>query len=441
MTDGVIVLDPNDIVIDINPAALTLTEYTGPYPVGLTIWEMFKQNLNLIEPFRDKNKVNTELVWPGKPPRILDVRLDLIKVDEGNSFGQLITIRNISSRRAIELEEKEQRQLAEALVDTASIINSSLNLNDVLNRLLENVDKVVPYDSANIALVDEKGMVHFEKVKGYDKFGTSGMVLSIERKVTDIPNLKKMSESGKPSLNPDTWADPEWVKDLPGSGWIRSYIGAPIKRKEKLLGFINLDAATPDFFKEKHLGRLQALADQAAVAIENAQLFKEMEQLAITDSLTGLYNRRFFYEFAQNELERSKRNNKNLSMIMIDIDHFKKVNDQLGHQIGDKILVEIVKICLSILRKMDVMCRIGGEEFLILLPETEKSDAVHAAERICTAVSAARIKTEKMPVQVTVSIGVADYNNSRNTIEKIISASDQALYSAKAAGRNRVHVN
>ncbi|MDP2965204.1 MAG: diguanylate cyclase [Pelolinea sp.] len=440
MTDGVIVLDPDDRVIDINPAAIKLAGYEGPSPIGLSIWEMFIEYLDLIEPLRDKQNVHTELTLPGDQPRYLDVKIDSIPTGDKATNGQLITIRNITRRKTSELKEQEQRQFTEVLVDTASIINSSLNLDEVLSHILENVDKVVPHDSANIALVDEYGVARFLKVKGYEKYGTREQILSIECRVEEIPNLKKMAESGKPSINPDTLADPEWIKDLPGSGWIRSYIGAPIKRKDKLLGFINLDAATPNFFKTNHLSRLQALADQAAIAIENARLFKEMEQLAITDSLTGIYNRRFFFAFAENEIERTKRYNKNLSIIMIDIDHFKDVNDRFGHQIGDQVLKEIADICLSILRKVDVMCRYGGEEFTVLLPETEESDAAHAAERMCTAISSSRFKTEKGDVTVSVSIGVAELDKSRGSLEKLLAAADQALYTAKETGRNRVHV-
>ena len=440
MTDGVIVLDPDDRVIDINPAAIKLAGYEGPSPIGLSIWEMFIEYLDLIEPLRDKQNVHTELTLPGDRPRYLDVKIDSIPTGDKATNGQLITIRNITRRKTSELKEQEQRQFTEVLVDTASIINSSLNLDEVLSHILENVDKVVPHDSANIALVDEYGVARFLKVKGYEKYGTREQILSIECRVEEIPNLKKMAESGKPSINPDTLADPEWIKDLPGSSWIRSYIGAPIKRKDKLLGFINLDASTPNFFKTNHLSRLQALADQAAIAIENARLFKEMEQLAITDSLTGLYNRRFFFAFAENEIERTKRYNKNLSIIMIDIDHFKDVNDRFGHQIGDQVLKEIADICLSVLRKVDVMCRYGGEEFTVLLPETEESDAAHAAERMCTAISSSRFKTEKGDVTVSVSIGVAELDKSRGSLEKLLAAADQALYTAKETGRNRVHV-
>ena len=440
MPDGVIVLDADDRVVDINPAAIKLSGYDGPTPIGLSIWDMFKEYQHLIEPFRDKQDIQTELDLPGDPPRYLGVKIDNIPTGDKATTGQIITLRNITRRKTSEINEQEQRQFAEALADTASIINSSLDLDEVLNYILDNVGKVVPHDSANIALVDEQNMVRFLKVKGYEKYGTREQILSIERRVEEIPNFKKMAESGKPSINPDTWVDPEWVNDLPGAGWIRSFIGAPIKRKDKLLGFLNLDAATPNFFETKHLSRLQALANQAAIAIENAQLFKEMEKLAITDSLTGLYNRRFFFAFAENEIERSKRYNKNLSIIMMDIDHFKKVNDSFGHQIGDQVLKEIADICLSILRKVDLMCRYGGEEFAVLLPETEGAEAAHAAERMCTAISSLRLKNEKGDVSVSVSIGVAELNSSRGSFEKLLAAADKALYTAKETGRNRVQV-
>ncbi len=440
MTDGVIVLDPEDRIIDINPSAITLSGYEGSYPVGLSIWEMFKDYLDVLEPFRNQNNIHSELTLPGDPPRYLDVKIDTIPTEEKSKNGQLITIRNITRRKTSEIKEKELRQFAEALADTASIINSSLDLDQVLDHILDNVDKVVPHDAANIALVDAYGVARFLKVKGYERFGTRELVLSIEHRVEDIPNLKKMAESGKAAICPDTWADPDWIKDLPGSGWIRSFIGAPIKQKNKLLGFLNLDAAAPNFFKTDHLSRLQALADQAAIAIENAQLFKEMEQLAITDSLTGLYNRRFFFAFAENEIERSKRYNKNLSIIMMDIDHFKDVNDRFGHLIGDQVLKEIADICLSILRKVDVMCRFGGEEFTVLLPETERAEAVHAAERMCTAIACSRLKTENGDVAVSVSIGVVELDKSHTTLEKLLALADKALYSAKETGRNRVSV-
>jgi len=169
MPDGVIVLDTDDQVVDINPAAIQLSGYKGASPIGMSIWEMFKDYLDVIEPLRDKPNINIELELPSDPPRYLDVKIDNISTGDKANTGQIISIRNITRRKTSEIKEKEQRQFAEAMTDTASIINSSLDLDEVLNRILENIDKVVPHDTANIALVNELDVARFEKIKGYEK--------------------------------------------------------------------------------------------------------------------------------------------------------------------------------------------------------------------------------------------------------------------------------
>ena len=440
LTDGVIVIDPDDHVIDYNPEALRITNYDGPSPLGMSIWDMYEPYLNLIELFRNQSNMQTELEIPGDPPRHLDVKINAISEQDGMQNGQIIIIRDVTDRKRIKLIEEEQRRLAEALADTAAAVNSTLDLEEVLDRVLENVGKVMPHDAADIALVDEQGNMRFVKAIGYQKFGAHEKLLSIEANVKDIPNMRRMAETGEPAIDPDIHADPEWVK-IPGSEWIRSYIGAPILNKGKLLGFINLNAEVPNFFKEEQLSQLRAFTDQAAVAIRNAQMFEEMEHLAITDSLTGLYNRRYFFEFTENEIERSKRYKKDLSMIMMDIDHFKRVNDQFGHPIGDRALKMVSDISLRSLRKVDVMCRFGGEEFAILLPETPKDEALIAAERICREIGNACLATERGDVSVTVSIGVAGLDEEINAMNRLISAVDEALYNAKNAGRNRVYLS
>jgi diguanylate cyclase (GGDEF)-like protein/PAS domain S-box-containing protein len=438
MTDGVIVLDDDGRVIDYNQAATDITRYEGNAPIGLKIWEMYEKYIPQISHLRDQTDLQVELELPTDPPRYLDVKID--SIGEENDQGQVITVRDVTSRKLIEIQEREQRLFAEALTEVTSLLNSSLNLDEVLDQILENVNLVVPHDAANIALVDKDGLLRFRKVKGYKKYGTRDAIMSIVTRVDEVPNLKCMAETGSPSINPDTWADPEWLKDMPGAGWIRSYVGAPIISSATLLGFINVDAETPNFFKTDQMYRLQAFANQAAVAIRNAQLYNEMELLAITDSLTGLYNRRYFFEFAGNEITKSKRYKKNLSMIMMDIDHFKKVNDRFGHQVGDRVLKNVADICLSILRNADIMCRFGGEEFLILLPETTKDEAENAAERMCRAVADSVIQTDRGEVKITLSIGVAELDMEHDSVDSMIFAADKALYLAKAAGRDCVRV-
>ena len=439
LADGMIVIGPNDVVIDYNAAALEITGYQGPSPLGQPVWKMFEPYLDVIEPLRNQSELYTELKIPCDPPKYLDVKANPVYDEtKGPPIGQVIIIRDVTERKQIELVEEDQRRLAEALADTAKALDSTLELEEVLEQILENVGKVVPHDAADISLVDEQGNMRFVKTRGHDKYGTAEEVLSIRANINDIPNMRHMAKTGRPIINPDTFNDPEWIRDIPGAYWIRSYIGAPIISQGKLLGFINVDAQVPNFFREEHLDRLQAFADQAAIAIRNAQMYEEIQSLAITDCLTGLYNRRYFFEFSENELARSKRYGKKLSLAMMDIDHFKRVNDQFGHQTGDRVLKMISDISLKNLRKVDVMCRFGGEEFVILLPETSGVEAYLAAERIRREIDGASLETEKGEVSVTVSIGVADLGEEIQTLDELISKADQAMYQAKDQGRNRV---
>lgn len=438
MTDGVIVLDNDGRVVDFNQAVIDITQYHGEPPIGMMIWEMYKDFLPQISHLRDQTDLQVELELPADPRRYLDVKID--SIGDNNDQGQVITVRDVTSRKHIEIEEREQRLFAEALTEITALLNSSLNLDDVLDQILKSINLVVPHDAANIALVDKDGFLRFRKVKGYEKYGTRDVILTIVTRVEEVPNLKRMAETGSPSINPDTRADPDWHKEMPGAEWIRSYVGAPIINNGKLLGFINVDAETPNFFKADQMFRLQAFANQTAIAIRNAQLYEEMELLAITDSLTGLYNRRYFFEFAGNEIRQSKRYKKDLSMIMMDIDHFKKVNDRFGHQVGDRVLENVADICLSILRKADIMCRFGGEEFLILLPESTKEEAENAAKRMCMAVADSVVHSDSGDVKITLSIGVAELDKEHDTVDSLIFAADNALYQAKSAGRDCVRV-
>lgn len=163
-----------------------------------------------------------------------------------------------------------------------------------------------------------------------------------------------------------------------------------------------------------------------------------LEKQAHTDPLTGLANRRHFMEVADAELARSRRYDTPLSMLMIDIDHFKEVNDAHGHRAGDRVLQQLARSCLEILREVDVAGRVGGEEFAVLLPETEVEGAFEVAERLRSAVAAAEVPREEgVPIRITVSIGVAAMDAATN-LDTLMSQADDALYDAKRAGRNLV---
>jgi diguanylate cyclase (GGDEF)-like protein len=186
---------------------------------------------------------------------------------------------------------------------------------------------------------------------------------------------------------------------------------------------------------------VETITNQVSVAMDNARLFEQVQLMAITDALTGIYNRRYFFTVGDNEMARAQRYGSNLSLIMLDIDHFKKVNDEFGHLVGDQTLVMITQACSNELRKIDILCRYGGEEFVILLPETSRDEAIIAAERIRKSIEEQKLTLDgDREVKVTVSIGVSEFGQETGTLKELIDEADQALYRAKEEGRNCVRV-
>jgi len=176
------------------------------------------------------------------------------------------------------------------------------------------------------------------------------------------------------------------------------------------------------------------------VAIENVLLHQETQQLSITDGLTGVWNRRYLELSLRKEIERASRFSRPLSVLLVDIDRFKRVNDRFGHQRGDEILVEITRRLIGSIRtQIDFVSRYGGEEFVLVLPETPGDGATVVAEKVRSTVRAEPFAGEGDPaLQVTVSVGVASYPIDGLSAEDLLRAADQAMYRAKRAGRDRV---
>jgi len=239
---------------------------------------------------------------------------------------------------------------------------------------------------------------------------------------------------------PDAEYPYELTVKTPGDYNGKTHLGVPLILGERVLGALAMRARAVDAYTPDQICLVETIANQASVAMDNARMFEEVQHLAVTDSLTGIYNRRYFFPYAQKEIERARRYKKSLSIILMDIDHFKKVNDRFGHLVGDRALQMVARTCLAELRKVDVMCRFGGEEFIVLLPETPKLKAALAARRIRDAVAGARLAVNGGEVALTVSIGVAELDGGHADINALIQSADKALYQAKEAGRNEVMV-
>ncbi len=183
-------------------------------------------------------------------------------------------------------------------------------------------------------------------------------------------------------------------------------------------------------------------ARQITIALEKARLFREVQNLALTDPLTGLYNRRGWFELGRVEFARSLRSGRPFSGIMVDLDHFKKINDERGHTVGDRVLQEFANRCRNSVREVDFVGRYGGEEIIILLPETNLEESILVAERLRKAIAEVPMQvTDQLALNITASLGVAAQDEYTSNLEILIARADQAMYIAKHKGRNQVAVS
>jgi diguanylate cyclase (GGDEF)-like protein/PAS domain S-box-containing protein len=331
------------------------------------------------------------------------------------------------------LFETVQRQAVEAetLRQAASVVNSALDLQHVLDRILTELNKVVYYDSSAVFFVEEDHL----RIVALRGFPEPERFLNQIFPVED-PLLQEVKKSGGPLILFNAQEDPRferWVE----TDYVHGWLGVPLFAHGVCIGFLTLDNRQAGAYNGDTAKLAQVFANQAAIAIENARLFEQVQRLAVTDPLTNIHNRRHFFEVAHREMERARRYQSPLSLIMIDIDRFKEVNDTHGHLIGDMVLRQIADRLKTQLREIDLLCRYGGEEFVILLPDTALEAAYQVAERLRQAIVEKPIQADGYLVQVTTSLGVAFMGDECKQIDDLIRYADQALYQAKSAGRNQ----
>lgn len=220
-----------------------------------------------------------------------------------------------------------------------------------------------------------------------------------------------------------------------------SFLSMPLIFKKKVVGVLNMFRKGIDAFSADETKFLNTLTVELAIAVVNAKLYSKTRELSVRDELTQLYNRRHFQQMLPLEIKRAQRFQKPLSVLMIDIDYFKKFNDRYGHLAGDECLKEFVRLVNAKIREVDFFARFGGEEFVLILPSTSKEDGVVVAEKIIALVRQHAFKAGAGKVErLTTSIGLAAYPEDAKSVEELIDAADIALYEAKNSGRDRVVV-
>jgi diguanylate cyclase (GGDEF)-like protein/PAS domain S-box-containing protein len=210
----------------------------------------------------------------------------------------------------------------------------------------------------------------------------------------------------------------------------------PLMAEENVIGTIWMLAKE---FTQHDQAAATIFASQVAMALENSRLYSNIQQLAITDELTGLYNRRGLMELGQREFDRARRFNRTLYALMFDLDDFRMINNTYGHSVGDEVLRELAVRCRLVLRSTDVLGRYGGEEFTVLLPETDRNAAMEIAERLRYLVVSSPFETTRAAVKISISIGIAALEKDCPSLNDLLDRADQGLYKAKRAGKNCVH--
>lgn len=246
----------------------------------------------------------------------------------------------------------------------------------------------------------------------------------------------------KPALSPNGRADSRESQKIQQSRMqtkAGDIIVAPLLYRENVLGTLTaINRPDQRSFGQRDVDLLMAIAQQVAIAIENAQLFVDIQHLAKTDELTGLYNRHYFFEQGEREFERARRYQKPLAAIMFDLDHFKPINDQYGHVIGDEVLRGVAQRCLENTREIDILARYGGDEFSMLLPETSLPGARRIAKRLHQKIASHPVETSAGEFSITISLGVAAIDSNMPDLKTLLNHADAASYRAKEDGRNRV---
>lgn len=220
---------------------------------------------------------------------------------------------------------------------------------------------------------------------------------------------------------------------------LKSHITLPLAVEKEILGCISLNSEQPNAFDAQDLQFFSVIGYQIGSTLKHFQRFSSIQNIAIYDTLTNLYNRRYFEERLEVETQKAFYGGLPLSLIMVDIDHFKRVNDTFGHTEGDKVLYEIALLLKGSVRKKDTVARYGGEEFILILPEAGLGEASMIAERIRRSVENTPFEIGQAQVNLTVSLGISSYPGHRaKTKEDLIKMADSALYDAKRKGRNQV---
>lgn len=371
-----------------------------------------------------------------RAPDLGEDELGRLAVAFNRMLGRLTDLKvvEIDAHRELELKAEVERRATELqlLFELSRTIASTLDLEEVLHRVTSEVPRKLGVHKFSVMLLNAAGQLEVQTAHPAG-VGSEGMTFDLGEGVCGHVARHRARYYAPDLANESLFL----VKAGKEHG---SLLSVPMVRGEELLGVLNFERAALDAFPASDQDFFVAVADQIALAVQNARLHETTVELSVTDPLTQVPNRRYLYQQLEAELARATRYATPLSMVMIDIDHFKLLNDTAGHSAGDDVLRKVAQLMKHSLRKVDTLARYGGEEFIVLLPQLGREEAAEVAEKLRRAIAESGMEQGRtQPLgKVTISVGVATMPNDATNDVKLIDSADAALYASKRGGRNKV---
>jgi len=448
--DGLIITDSEGSIIFVNQKCEKLFGYRRD--------ELINQSIELLIPpdsrsahiaFRKKyyenpterpmgSPITKQLFGLRKSGKKFPVEVSLSPLHAPTGLSVIASIRDISERLKKEEEIVNRAEQLTVLHELGRSIASTFDLEEIYAQTFRSAKKLMPLDVFLISLCDENEQ-KIRDVFVYD----SGVRYPNEVISLSEPSIMRhvLDSNHTLLIEDDLYDEPVYqAKTIFGKPEdTRSVIMVPLLDQGQPIGIISTQHYQPHKYNSSHVQTLELLASQVSIAILNAHLHEELKQEAIRAPLTGLFNRRFMEETLSKEFQRAARKRKSLAFALIDIDHFKSVNDEFGHDAGDHVLDTFGKLLEQSIRKGDIACRIGGEEFALIMMDVPLKIAMDRMETIRKLINESKfILYETLSISITCSVGVAAFPKHGKTVNAVIKSADMALYQAKMEGRNKV---
>ena len=379
-----------------------------------------KRRAVLAVPVMMKNRIIAILYVDSSKPRVFSKR----EISQVKILANQAAVAIENARLYAQVKQKI-RDISISYKISQTLI-STLDFESLLSKILDEFKLAFGYFNAAILLKDTKSnKLIIKAAKGYHE--------KIKKKKLEIGKdgiTGHVAATGKTYYSPDVSRDKYYIEGIP---YAKSEVAIPLKIGSQIIGVLDVESKEVDAFDKWEIKLLSSIAAQIANAIEKSRLYEETKMLSLTDPLTELPNRRHLDIMIDAELKRSERYNRSLSLLLIDLDNFKLYNDRKGHIAGDKILIKYAKFMKSSIRNIDFICRYGGDEFVVVLPETDESFAKAVAERIRKKILRASGKSN-----ITLSIGIASYPLGGEDKTNLVMTADKACYIAKEGGGNCV---